>query len=63
MEILGECSRFRAEHYRIERIEKFIDCRGNALPLRKMANSYDLKADCQKFSDKDGSDGEEAGDR
>jgi hypothetical protein len=44
-------------------IAEFIDCGGNAMPLRKMANCYDPKVACQKFSEKGGDDGEEAGDR
>jgi len=54
-EIFGECWRFWAEHYRFRRIEKFIDCRGNALPLRQLI--------FYRFSENDGGDGEEAGDR
>ena len=49
-----------------------IDCGGNALPLHLiiqlsqkfvMANCYDPKVACQKFSENGGDDGEEAGDR
>jgi hypothetical protein len=32
-------------------------------PYEMMANCYDPKVSCQKFSEKDGGDGEEAGDR
>jgi hypothetical protein len=32
-------------------------------PYEMMANCYDLKVACQKFSENDGDDGEEVGDR
>jgi hypothetical protein len=35
VEILGELRRLRAEHYRIQAIAEFINCGGNALPLRE----------------------------
>jgi hypothetical protein len=63
VEIVAELRSLRAEHYHIEWICKIIDCGGNALPLRKMADCYDPKVACQKFSEKSGGDGEDAGDR
>ncbi len=33
--MIGECARFRAEHYRMEGIVNFINCGCNALPLRQ----------------------------
>ncbi len=75
LEIFGECTRFRAEHSRSKRICKIINFCGNALPLHLislivkssekfvMANCYDPKVVCQKFSENGSGDGEKAGDR
>jgi len=34
--IFGECLSFWAEHSQFEMIAEFIDCGGNALPLREL---------------------------
>ena len=36
VKVRDECWRFRAEHSQFEMVAEFIDCGGNALPLREL---------------------------